>query len=284
MAKAIQKNILIMPVVKWAGGKRQLLEKIRESLPKQFSTYYEPFFGGGALLFDMQPQKAIINDLNGDLISAYEVIKNNSDKLLEILKEHEELNNEEYFYTVRDMDRKSIEYSKLTNIEKAARLIYLNKTCFNGLFRVNSSGQFNTPYGRYKNPNIVNEPIIKAVSKYFNENEIKILSVDFELAIKDTKEGDFVYLDPPYDPISNTSSFTGYNEIIFNKSEQERLKKVCDELNKKGVKFLLSNSATDYIKDLYKDYNIEIVKAKRSINCNGLKRGDIDEVLVRNYK
>ena len=162
-------------------------------------------------------------------------------------------------------------------------ILYLNKTCYNGLFRVNSSGQFNTPYGKYKNPNIVNEIVLRAVNKYFNDNNIQILTGDFADAVANAQKGDFVYLDPPYDPISNTASFTGYNEGGFNQKEQERLKLVCDELNKKGVKFLLSNSNTEFINNIYKGYDIIIVKAKRSINSNGNKRGEVEEVLIKNF-
>lgn len=276
-------NALVMPVVKWVGGKRQLLDELKKYTPKKINTYYEPFFGGGAHLFALQPEKAVINDLNGDLITTYKVIKNDVETLIEKLKIHQKNNIEEYFYQIRDLDRKSSTYDALDDVEKAARLIYLNKTCYNGLFRVNSSGQFNTPYGKYKNPNIVNEVVLRAVSKYFNENDIQILTGDFADAVANAQKGDFVYLDPPYDPVSNTASFTGYNEGGFNKKEQERLKLVCDELNKKGVKFLLSNSNTEFINNLYKGYDIIIVKAKRSINSNGNKRGEVEEVLIKNF-
>ncbi len=276
-------NALVMPVVKWVGGKRQLLDELKKYTPSRISTYYEPFFGGGANLFAIQPKNAVINDLNGDLVTTYRVIKEKVEELIEKLKVHEANNTEEYFYQIRDLDRQSSRYNALDDVEKAARLIYLNKTCYNGLFRVNSSGQFNTPYGKYKNPNIVNEVVLRAVSKYFNDNNIQILSGDFADAVANAQKGDFVYLDPPYDPVSNTASFTGYNEGGFNKKEQERLKLVCDELNKKGVKFLLSNSNTEFINNLYKGYDIIIVKAKRSINSNGNKRGEVEEVLIKNF-
>lgn len=281
-----KKNTLIMPVVKWVGGKRQLLDEISKYIPKNYSTYFEPFFGGGAVLFHLQPKDAVINDLNKDLINTYQVIKSNPNELIQSLSVHK--NTSEYFYEMRDKDRDTIEYQNMSLIDKASRLIYLNKTCFNGLFRVNSSGQFNTPFGDYKNPNIVNEPIIRAVSKYFNDNNIKIINGDFDKALETAKEGDFVYLDPPYDPISDTSSFTGYNEGGFGIKEQERLRDVCKELDAKGVKFLLSNSCTQNIRTLYdkfiSKYGLIIVKAKRSINSKGNKRGEVDEVLIRNYK
>ena len=282
----MSKNKLIMPVVKWVGGKRQLIDEIKKYIPKQIDTYYEPFFGGGAVLFYLQPKKAVINDLNEDLVTTYKVIKEQHKELIDDLKKH--TNSSEYFYNIRNVDLDNSNYSNYSDVEKASRLIYLNKTCFNGLFRVNSSGHFNTPFGNYKNPNIVNEPVIKAVHEYFSKNNILILCGDYAKAVENAKAGDFVYLDPPYDPISDSSSFTGYNAGGFGKEEQKRLRDLCSALDKKGIKFLLSNSATDYIKELYskehfKKIHIEIVKAKRSVNSVGNKRGDVDEVLIRNY-
>ena len=276
------KIILAAPVLKWVGGKRQLMSEIEKVLPKTYTTYYEPFIGGGAVLFELQPKKAVINDVNGELINLYNVIKDDVELLIENLKKHE--NTPEYFYSIRELDRKRDKYENLSNVEKASRIVYLNKTCFNGLFRVNKAGEFNSPFGKYKNPNIVDEVTLRAVSKYFNKADIKILNGDFEASLKGIRKGAFVYLDPPYDPVSNSANFTGYDKGGFNRDEQIRLKKLCDKLDKKGVKFLLSNSATDFIKDLYKDYNIKIVKAKRAINSNGNARGEVDEVLVRNYE
>ncbi len=283
----MSKNKLVMPIVKWVGGKRQLLDEINKYIPKKFNTYYEPFFGGGAVLFHLQPKKAVINDLNMDLITTYRVIKDKPNELIEALKIHK--NTSDYFYELRNIDLDSEKYKKLTDVEKAARLIYLNKTCFNVLFRVNSSGHFNTPFGNYKNPNIVNEPVIKAVNSYFKSNDITISNADYAVVLQNVKAGDFVYLDPPYDPVSDTSSFTGYNAGGFTRKNQEELRDVCIELDKKGVKFLLSNSATSYIKEIYdaslfKVLKVEIVKAKRNINSNGNKRGEVDEVLIRNYE
>lgn len=276
------KNKLVVPVVKWVGGKRQLLSEITPLLPKHFSTYCEPFLGGGAVLFSVQPSKAIVNDLNTDLITVYEVIRDDADALIESLKKHE--NTAEYFYAIRDMDRDKANYQTLSKIEKASRLIYLNKTCFNGLFRVNSSGEFNSPFGHYKNPNIVNEPVLKAVSRFFNTSHISFYNEDFAITLGRLRKGSFVYLDPPYDPISDTANFTGYNKGGFDRKEQIRLKQCCDALSARGIKFLLSNSATDFIKELYQDYHITIVKAKRAINADARKRGAIEEVLIRNYE
>ncbi|KLE14816.1 MULTISPECIES: DNA adenine methylase [Clostridium] len=276
------KIVLAAPVLKWVGGKRQLMNDIVKLLPKTYTTYYEPFIGGGAVLFELQPNKAVINDVNGELINLYNVIKYDVELLIEDLRKHE--NTPEYFYEIRELDRDRNEYGKLSEVEKASRIIYLNKTCFNGLFRVNKAGEFNSPFGKYKNPNIVDEVTLRAVSKYFNKADVKILNGDFESSLKGIRKGSFVYLDPPYDPVSNSANFTGYDKGGFNRDEQIRLKKLCDKLNKRGVKFLLSNSATDFIKDLYKDYDITIVKAKRAINSNGNARGEVDEVLVRNYE
>ncbi len=275
------KNKLVVPVVKWVGGKRQLLDEITLLLPKKFSSYCEPFIGGGAVLFSIQPSKAIVNDLNEDLITVYKVIKNDVEALIQSLKKHK--NSSEYFYAIRDLDRNKEAYQVMSDVEKASRLIYLNKTCFNGLFRVNSAGEFNSPFGHYKNPNIVNEPVLRAVSKYFNASSIRFYSEDFSDTLCRVRKGGFVYLDPPYDPVSDTASFTGYNKGGFDRNEQIRLKECCDALTQRGVKFLLSNSATTFIKELYQDYDIKIVTAKRAINSDASKRGAIEEVLIRNY-
>ena len=276
------KNIkLVTPVLKWVGGKRQLLPEIRKRIPKKYKVYYEPFLGGGAVLFDLQPKKAIVNDLNSELINVYKTIKSFPTELVEELRKFS--NDEETFYNIRNIDRDKTKYQELSNIQKAARIIYLNKTCFNGLYRVNNAGEFNSPFGRYKNPNIVTDKTIYAVSKYFNTADITFKNGDFEESIKEIQKDSFVYLDPPYAPISKTSNFTGYNQGGFCDEEQIRIKNMCDKLNENGIKFLLSNSATPFIKELYKDYIIDIVSAKRIVNSKADKRGEIEEVLIRNY-
>ncbi|ALB40349.1 MULTISPECIES: DNA adenine methylase [Nostocales] len=277
-------NPLVKPFVKWAGGKRQLVPTILANhLPKNYNlqTYYEPFIGGGALLFSLQPKKAVINDSNAELINCYKIIKNSLDELIEDLKNHK--NNEYYYYDIRDWDREKNFKSK-TEVQRASRIIFLNKTCYNGLFRVNSQGQFNVPFGKYKNPNILDIAVLKAVNKYLNENQVRILNSDFQEAVKDAKRGDFIYLDPPYDPVSETASFTGYDVNGFNKQEQRRLKEVFDDLNSRGCHILLSNACTEFIEDLYKDYLHTKISAIRAINCNGKKRGKVDEILVKNYE
>lgn len=281
MSKIIKKNKLVNPFVKWVGGKRQLLKEIEQHVPAQFTKYYEPFVGGGAVLFHFQPKNAVINDQNEELINLYNVIKHSPDELIEDLKRH--TNEEEYFYSIRLLDREKSEYSKLTPIRRASRIIFLNKTCFNGLFRVNSSGEFNSPFGRYKNPAIVNGITIRAVSNYLSKNNIQILNLDYIKSLSGIRKGSFVYFDPPYDPVSDSSNFTGYTKNGFTKKDQIELKNLCDTLHAKGVKFLLSNSSTEMIKDLYKDYTIVSVKAKRAINSKASGRGEISEVLVKNY-
>lgn len=275
----MKKKLLVQPFLKWAGGKRQLLSELRKYIPI-YDTYYEPFTGGGALLFDIQPRNAVINDINYQLYNCYNVIKNSVDELIEDLKKYN--NNEEFYYLIRDLDRQE-GYREYTSVQMASRIIYLNKTCYNGLFRVNSQGQFNVPFGKYKNPKIIDEPVLIAVNNYLTSNNVKILNEDFEQCVQTANKGDFIYFDPPYDPISDTSSFTGYSINGFGKAEQDRLKNVFVTLDKRGCKVLLSNSNTDFIKSLYKDYNIVTVSANRNINSVGTGRGKIDEVLVMNY-
>ena len=275
----MKKNNLVVPFVKWAGGKRQLLPELIKRVPK-FTTYCEPFVGGGALFFYLQPKKAIINDFNKDLINTYIAIQNDVESLIQHLSTYK--NDSESYYKIRELDRTPL-FHRMSATEKASRLIYLNKTCYNGLFRVNSMGEFNSPFGSYKSPNIVNEPTLRAIHNYFQNADVTFLSGDFEAAVKGLKKGTFVYFDPPYDPVSASSNFTGYTNLGFGKQEQRRLKEVCDELNAKGIRFLLSNSATDFILDLYKEYNIEKISAKRVINSNANNRGNVDEVLIRHY-
>lgn len=271
----------ISPVVKWVGGKRQLLPQIKPLVPQSMTQYGELFLGGGALLFDLQPECAVVNDLNTNLIETYEVIRDDVEALIKALSNFK--NTSECYYKVREQDRDLEVYETLTKVERAARLLFLNKTCFNGLYRVNQAGEFNTPFGYYKNPDFVNQNLLRAVSEYFNEANITFLTVDYNEAAKQLVEGAFVYLDPPYDPMSLTASFTGYQANGFTRTHQEELKALCDDLNDRGIKFLLSNSATDFICDLYKDYVVTTVEARRSVNSKADRRGAVEEVLVRNY-
>lgn len=260
-----------------------MLKEISEVLPKQVSRmrYFEPFIGGGAVFFNLQPKHGIINDYNTELINVYQVIKDFPEELIEDLGRH--INEPDYYYHIRNIDREPQEFAKLTRVQRASRIIYLNKTCYNGLYRVNNAGEFNVPFGGYKNPNIINSPTIKAVSKYLNKEDIQIMNVDYAVALAMADNKSFVYLDPPYHPISTSSSFTGYIQGGWNEEEQIRLRDVCNELTERRVKFLLSNSDCAFIRDIYQDYRIETVQAIRAINSDGGKRGAVNEVLVRNY-
>lgn len=272
----------LKPLMKWVGGKRQLLPAIRSALPAAgFQRYFEPFLGGGAVLLALAPGKATVNDLNTELINVYRVARDHVDELIGLLAGYP--NTPEFFYELRALDRDPEVFAALSAVERAARTVYLNRTCYNGLYRVNSAGQFNAPFGRYKNPTICDEPTLRAVGAYLRDNDVELLNGDYAVLLEAAQAGDFVYLDPPYDPVNVTSSFTGYAAGGFDRSQQERLKQACDELDARGVNFLLSNSATDFIRDLYADYPTEIVGATRAINSVASKRGKVDEVLVRNY-
>jgi DNA adenine methylase len=276
------KNRLVAPVLKWVGGKRQLLDSLTRLLPPKITAYCEPFVGGGAVLFQLQPATAVVNDINVELIGVYDVIKSNVETLITAL--HGFKNEADVFYAVRGWDRDKGKYASLSDVERAARILYLNKTCYNGLFRVNNAGEFNAPFGSYRNPNIVNAPTLRAVSKYLNTAAVRLTSMDYAEILKNLPKGFFVYLDPPYDPVSDTSGFTGYSKGGFTRDDQIRLRECCDKLNSRGMKFLLSNSATDFIKQQYAAYNISVVRAKRAINSDPAGRGEVDEVVVRNYE
>ena len=266
------------PIVKWVGGKRQLILELLNNMPQDFNRYFEPFFGGGALFFEVQPHNAYISDMNEELINLYLVVSDNVNELIIDLKKHQI--SKEYFMEIRNVDRKS-EYQNWTNIQKASRFIYLNRTCFNGLYRVNSQGQFNVPFGNYKNPRIVDENNLINCSNLLQKTQIR--HADFSEILQQVKKGDFVYFDPPYVPLSETSSFTSYTKNGFDINMQFKLRNVCDELNLMGVKFLLSNSDTKLVNELYENYNIKKVFANRAINANADGRGKITEVLIRNY-
>ena len=277
------KNKLISPFLKWVGGKRQLIDKITPHLPVNLAKlkYFEPFIGGGALFFHLQNKASVINDANSELINTYLAVRDNLDELLKHLATHK--NTSDYFYELRERDRGE-HFNNMTQVERASRLIYLNKTCFNGLYRVNAAGEFNSPFGNYSNPNIINEPVLRSVSLFLNFSKIQILNTDYAQALKKAGKNSFVYLDPPYHPVSSSSNFTGYVQGGWREEDQVRLKQTCDELTSKGVKFLLSNSNAEIIADLYKDYNINTIKANRAINSVAEKRGAIDELLIKNYE
>lgn len=280
----MSKNILVSPIVKWVGGKRQLLPELLPLLPRRLTdyTYCEPFLGGGALFFAIQPKRAIVNDINFDLIVLYSVVRDDVESLISELEKFK--NDSDSFYSIREWDRDKEYYNNLSPLKKSARLVYLNKTCYNGLFRVNNAGEFNTPFGNYKNPNIVNAPTLRAVNRYLNTNTVNFTSCDYTHVLAGLPKKTFVYLDPPYDPVSDTANFTGYTKGGFGKEAQIKLRKQCDELDSRGIKFMLSNSATDFIKEQYSAYRIKELSAKRNINSIGNKRGDVPEVVVTNYE
>lgn len=281
------KYLLIKPYLKWAGGKRQLLPEIRKYLPSRISeyTYYEPFVGAGAVLFALQPKQAVINDSNSQLILTYQVVRNHIEELIDAMRVHQKNNSEEYYYEVRAQDRDPIFFQSLSDIQKAARLIFLNKTCYNGLYRVNSQGLFNVPYGRYKNPAICEETVLRAVHNYLQNNEIEILNGDFATVTQNADNKSFVYFDPPYHSPDNTN-FTGYQADGFDENEQLRLRNAYIELTERGIKCLLSNSDTDFIRRIFGDNGFQIitVQAKRAINSNSAGRGEVNEVLIKNWE
>lgn len=283
MNAVYKENFKAIPFVKWVGGKRQLLTEITSHLPKDIDelNYIEPFVGGGAVLFHLKPKNALINDSNGELINVYRVIKNNVEGLIASLEKHQ--NNSEYYYKIRELDRDPVVFSGLNDIEKASRIIYLNRTCFNGLFRVNKQGQFNTPFGRYKNPIIVDRDNLRAVNIFLNLNNIQMSHGDYEETLKNVPNNSFIYLDPPYQPVSESANFTRYVKGGWYTHDQIKLKKMCDELTNSGIKFLMSNSATSLIKELYSEYGMQTVKANRYLNSKGNQRGLVDELLIKNY-
>ena len=266
------------PIVKWVGGKRQLMFELLKNMPENYNRYFEPFIGGGALFFELQPDNAYISDMNEELINLYKVVRDNVEELITDLQKHDI--SKEYFMEIRNIDRTE-EYKNWSNIQKASRFIYLNRTCFNGMYRVNSKGEFNVPFGHYKNPRILDENNLINCSNLLQKTEIK--HADFSEILKKVKKGDFVYFDPPYVPLIETSSFTSYTKDGFDMDMQFKLRDVCDELDSMGVKFLLSNSDTKLVNKLYENYNIKKVFASRQINANADGRGKITEVLVRNY-
>lgn len=280
MTKPINEIYLLecKPVIKWVGGKRQLLKEIKNNIPKKFNRYFEPFIGGGALFFELKHKQSFISDYNDELTNLYEIIKTKPKELIKDLKNHE--NTESYYYAIRELDRKS-SYKRVSKVKKASRFIFLNKTGYNGLYRVNKLGQNNVPFGRYTDPKIVDEENILACSELLQNTTIT--TGDFESIKPHVKKGDFIYLDPPYVPLNATSNFTAYTEQGFDDDMQFRLKELCDYINNIGAYFLLSNSYTEFITDLYQDYKIIIVEANRALNCKASGRGKIKEVLVKNY-
>lgn len=273
------------PFVKWAGGKRQIIDKLQKLVPLEYNTYYEPFVGGGALLFELSPKQAVINDSNKELMNVYKTISTDKgyEETLKLLNTYEKKHNEKFFYQIRNLDKDKMKFEKLSNVERAARTIYLNKACFNGLYRVNRKGEFNVPFNKKLKINTYDGQNMTLAYVYFQTNKITMLNTDFEEAVKDVKKGDFIYFDPPYDS-ENDDTFNSYTEDGFGKEEQIRLARVYKNLSDRGCYVMLSNHNTTLINELYKDYNIHVITAKRNINSKGSKRGNVEEVIITNYE
>lgn len=271
------------PFLKWAGGKQQLCAQYETYFPTGFSRYFEPFVGGGAIFFHLWSagrlsDEVFLSDNNEELMNTYKVVRDKLDELIELLVVHKVEHGKEYYYETRKLDRQDVE---LSDVERAARTIYLNRTCYNGLYRVNSKGQFNVPMGSYKNPKIVREDVLRAASVALQEVSIEVR--DFREVADFAQPGDFFYFDPPYDPVSKTASFTSYTAGNFQKQDQRDLTDLFARLSEMGCLCMLSNSYTPFVLQLYQDFRIETVQANRAINSDADGRGSIEEVVVLNY-
>jgi DNA adenine methylase len=273
------------PFVKWLGGKTQLLPQLRQFYPLNFRRYFEPFLGGGAVFFDIKPTEAFLNDINSTLIAAYRHIQRQPSELVKRLhrlqseyNKRSESERSEFYYEMRNR------YNKLKDgsLDKAAHLIFLNKTGYNGLYRESSSGGFNVPFGKYKNPAVLDKSNLFAVAEVLDR--VKLTSLPFEEAIADAKRGDFVYFDPPYYPLNGTAKFTNYHERDFLEEEQLKLRDVFAELDQRGCFVMMSNSHTDFINKLYRGFNKNTVLANRAVNCKADGRGKIKEYVITNYE
>ena len=267
------------PFLKWAGGKSRLISQYAPYLPQRetIRRYYEPFIGSAALFFHLQPPDARLSDANWKLVETYRVVRDEPDKLIEALHPHR--NERAYYYRIRSQKPKD-----LTPVQRAARLIYMNKTCYNGLYRENQKGEFNVPFGRYKRPKICDEERLYAASRALQG--VELCDVDFAEAIADAGKGDFVYFDPPYVPLSATSSFTSYSRYGFDEEDHRRLAQALRELTERGCRVMLSNSSAPLVYELYRghDFKIEEVKARRNINSKAHKRGAVTELVIMNYR
>lgn len=272
------------PFIKWAGGKGQLLAQLEPLFPGQFARYIEPFVGSGAVFFHLWNQKrltgqAFLYDNNEELVHAYRMVRDRLDELVECLSVYQATHNPDTYYKIRNLDRQE---TKLGNPERAARTIYLNHTCYNGLYRVNGKGQFNVPMGRYKNPAILNRSVLHSASEALQN--VSIEAKDFREMVDVARQGDFFYFDPPYDPVSQTANFTSYTAGNFDAKDQKELAEVYARLTELGCRCMLSNSYTPFIMDLYSKFRIETVYARRAVNSKADRRGIIKEVVVLNYQ
>lgn len=268
------------PFLKWAGGKRQLLGKLLAHVPESFGTYHEPFVGGGALFFKLRAlerlKQARLSDVNPELVNAWTMLRDATENVLAELEKLASRTDKESFYAVRALDP-----AALTGPERAARIIYLNKTCFNGLYRENSKGIFNVPYGDNGNPRVLDRPNLLAVARALKG--VTLTQGSFSVSVKHARPGDFFYFDPPYHPVSGSSSFTAYSRGGFGVEGQQQLARVFGELAEMGVHVLLSNSDTPLIRELYEGRGFEItrVEASRAINCNADRRGPVGELIIK---
>ena len=271
------------PFLKWAGGKQQLLGQFQQHLPADFKRYFEPFLGGGAVFFHLWntgrlPDEVFLFDNNEELINAFKVVRDRPQELIELLAIHKQKHNRDYYYEIRDLDRKRM---RLNDVKRAARTIYLNKTCYNGLYRVNAKGQFNVPMGSYKNPRILYEDVLLAASAALQGAQIEVR--DFRSVLELGRPGDLFYFDPPYHPLTATASFRSYTPDGFNDNDQRDLADLFTQLSEKGCLCMLSNSSTPFVKGLYSGFRIRTVNAVRAINCNGTGRSGIQEVVAVSY-
>ncbi|MGK7900798.1 MAG: DNA adenine methylase [Hormoscilla sp.] len=274
MSTSVLQQVPTRPFLKWAGGKNRLIPQYKPYFPK-FKNYYEPFLGGGAVFFHLQPQDAVLTDINPDLINTYCCVKEQVEEVIDLLQKHQRQHSKDYYYEMRSL-------TPLTELERAARFIYLNRTCFNGLYRENSKGEFNVPIGKYQNPQICNQELLRSASTALRNVKIEEKSFQHVLEYANSSD-DFVYFDPPYYPVSSTSNFTAYSRDFFSKNDQTKLREIFGELAGRGVKVLLSNSDCDFIRDLYSQFKIHKISAARAINSHIKKRGSIAEVLVTSY-
>jgi DNA adenine methylase len=277
------------PFLKWAGGKHQLIPQYQPYFPPRYRNYYEPFVGGGAVFFHLQPQSAHLIDINAELVNVYRCVRDRVSDLIALLEDHRQAHSPEHYYAIRSLGTGPAQSPghpedevSSHHLERAARLIYLNKTCFNGLYRENAKGHFNVPIGSYKKPPICDPDLLQAASAALATAQIEQGSFAQVLNYAKTPD-DFVYFDPPYYPISTTSNFTAYHRYTFAETEQIHLRETFAQLHDRGVKVMLSNSDCDFVRDLYRDYHVHTIYANRNINCNPEKRGKITEVLVTSY-
>lgn len=267
--------------MKWVGGKGRILAQLRPLLPPgvERMRHVEPFVGGGAMFFDRRPERALLCDVNEALVATYVAVRDEVDEVIAALARLAAAHTgTDAYYGVRE--RYNARRAR-DAAERAAMFVYLNKTCFNGLHRVNRRGEFNVPAGRYKNPRILDEDGLRAASEALAGADIRRAS--FEALLEHAKPGDFVYFDPPYEPVSQTASFTSYAQDGFSRDDQARLRDVYRALDRRGCRLMLSNSDVPFIRELYREFRIDTVAAPRAVNCDGRGRGRVSEVVVRNY-